>query len=252
MKTKLFTLSALACALIFSGCSKDEDQSILLKTNSPIVLNAKQTATIEASSSQPITYKSKNEFHATVSNSGLVTGRYVGETEIHLSNGRDSKVIKVEVAPKENLYPTPSLEWGTAKSQIIAKYGTPSNESGNIIGYSNYSTAAPIAVFQFEDNKLKLSAVLVKMPYASTLADFLLERYIPIDVDSDKYTAMFLNGLSLKTATTCISLSAYNYSYMMVMYMYIDESISTQSRTSGDDSYLESYRAILDQLLDNF
>ena len=149
MKSKILAFSALMIAVVLTSCSSDDDKGIILKTKSPIVLNSKQTATIEATSTKSISYKSKNEFHATVTNSGLVTAMFVGETEILLSSGSDTKLIKVEVAPKVNLYETPSIEWGASKSQIIAKYGEPNTENATGIGYNNYSPSSLIALFLF-------------------------------------------------------------------------------------------------------
>ena len=96
MKTKIFTSVALVSALLFSSCSKDEDQSIhkdqsiQLQNQSPIVLQHEQNATIYAVSTEPISYNSENEFHAKVSNNGVITAQYVGETKIDLTNGFDS------------------------------------------------------------------------------------------------------------------------------------------------------------------
>lgn len=249
MKTNFFALLTLMCALTFSSCSKDDGDTIDLQTPSEIVLNSKQTAEIKAISQSPISYKSKNEFNATVSDKGLVTANFVGETEILLTNGSNSKSIVVRVDPKINLYPEPSIEWGITKSQIIAKYGKPDTETADGIGYSGYSSAAPIAMFLFENNRLKSSAVTVKASYASTLGSFLAERYLPIDVDTSKYTAMFVNGLKPETITTAINLSVYNLSYLMVLYVDVKK-ISSRSDNNSADTTIDSFRTLANQLVD--
>ncbi len=249
MKTNFFALLTLVCALTFSSCSKDDGDTIDLQTPSEMILNSKQTAQIKAISKSPIRYESKNEFNATVSDKGLVKANFVGETEIKVTNGSDSKSITIKVDPKVNLYPEPSIEWGITKSQIIAKYGKPDTETADGIGYSGYSSAAPIAMFLFENNRLKSSAVTVKTSYASALGSFLTERYLPIDVDSDKYTAMFVNGLKSETITTAVYLSVYNLSNLMVTYLDVRD-LSSRSNNNSADTTIDSFRTLANQLVD--
>lgn len=185
MKTKNFTLASLLFVAILSSCSKDEDQTIQVSNQSPMVLNYKQTAKINATSSQPISYRSENEFHAKVSNSGEITAMYIEETKINLSNDSDSKSIQVVAEPKFTLYKTPCIEWEMTRSQINTQYGKPNTEIASGIGYTTTSFSAPIIMFAFDSNdNLKTSAVMVKTAYASTLGDFLVERYMPIDVNT--------------------------------------------------------------------
>ncbi|MEG1635735.1 MAG: hypothetical protein RR388_08915 [Rikenellaceae bacterium] len=248
MKTKNFTLAALLLVATLSSCSKDEDQSIQVGNQSPVVLNYKQTANIDAVSTQPISYNSENEFHAKVSSSGEITAQHVGEAKINLTNGSDSKSIQVVVEPKFNLYKTPSIEWGATKSQIKAQYGKPDNETANGVGYSNYSSSAPIVMFVFNSNdRLISSAVVVKTVYASTLADFLIERYMPIDVNTSEYTAMFVNGLSTEKITTAINLSVYNLSYLMVLYVDVRNAAKTKSPETKVS--IDTYRGIAEEML---
>lgn len=247
MKTKIFTLATLLLTATLSSCSKDEDQTIQVSNQSPMVLNYKQTAKINAVSSQPISYRSENEFHAKVSNSGEITAMHVGETKINLSNGSDSKSIQVVVEPKFNLYKTPCIEWGMTKSQIKTQYGKPDSETSSGIGYTTTSSSAPIIMFAFDSNdKLKTSAVMVKTAYAETLGDFLVERYMPIDVNTSEYTAMFVNGLSTDKITTAINLSVYNLSYLMVMYVDVRNAANTKSTP---DVSIDTYREIAESLL---
>ena len=231
MKTKIFAMLALVSAFTFSGCSKDENDTIELQTPSAIVLNSKQTAEIKAISNSPISYESKNEFNATVSDKGVVTANFVGETYIKLTNGSDTKTITVRVDPKVSLYPEPCTDWGITKKQFIAKYGKPNTETADGIAYSSYSEAAPVAMFLFENDKLKSAAIMVKSAYASSLGNFLAERYLPIDVDTDKYIARFVNGIKKDNITMAIDLSLYNINYLMVMYI----DISSKSRTTHEN-----------------
>ena len=253
MKTKLFTLfTVLLCIVVFSSCSKDDEGGTEIKINTrmPITLNHKETLTIDATSVQTITYSSDNEFHAKVSRSGVVTANYVGETMIILDNGSDSKSIHLRVEPLYKLYETPSIEWGKTKREIIAKYGNPDSETDTAIGYMDYSTNAPIAMFLFDDNqRLKSSSVIVKIAYTSTLSNFLLERYMPIDVNAEEYTATFVNGLEIENVTTGINLSLYNLSYMMVIYFDARDTSNTTRTIENID--IDDYTQIVESLIKN-
>ena len=220
MKTKFFTLSSLLITVsLLSSCSKEDDNLIMLSSPNTITLHHEQTEQIDAVSTLSIDYSSENEFHATVTNAGEIEANYVGETIINLTNGSDSKMVKVTVEPRYNLYPAPCSDWGATRSEVIAMYGTPDYETDYGIGYENYSTPAPMAMFVFDDNGgLSSSAILVKTSYSSTLTDYLLERYMTAAVDSEDYTAMFINALTLEKTTTAIMLSVYNLRHFQVFY----------------------------------
>ena len=248
MKTKIFTSFVLVSTLLFSSCSKDEDQSIQLQNQSPIVLKYEQMATIDAVSTEPISYNSENEFHAKVSSNGVITAEHVGKTKINLTNGFDSKSIQVTVEPKYNLYETPNIEWGTTKSKIKTQYGTPDNEDADGFGYLNYSSSAPIAMFLFNSNdQLESCAIMVKMVYASTLTNFLLERYLPINVDTKDYTATFINNLTTAEKITSIGLLAYNLNYLEVIYF--DASNIFNQTKSTSKTFINRYRNIAEKLI---
>ncbi len=220
MKTKIYLTTLLSVTVLSISCSKTEDQSIQIKTQSPITLNSKQSERIEATSVSKIVFTTENEFNATVSDLGVVTANCVGETIINLTNGHESASINVVVEPRYNLYPTPNNKWGATKNEVKSMYGTPSSETASGFSYANYSAAAPILLFLFDDSgSLYSSAVLVKASYISNLADFLLERYVPISVDSDNYTAAFVDGLTVENIKTGVFLSVYNISYVMVLYV---------------------------------
>ena len=103
-------------------------------------------------------------------------------------------------------------------------------------------------MFAFDSNdRLTSSAVMVKTAYASTLGDFLVERYMPIDVNTSEYTAMFVNGVSKEKITTAINLSVYNLSYLMVMYVDVRNAAKTKS--SDAEASIDTYRDIAEKML---
>lgn len=171
---------------------------------------------INATSTSPIIYQSSDEYHATVSNSGLIDARFVGDANISLSNADDSKSIKVTIEPQYNLYKTPSLNWGTLRSEIITQYGVPESSTADVILYDDYSNSAPILMFLFDDqDRLISSSVMVKSRYSSDLGSFLAERYPLISSDD---AILLMDALEFDDATTIISADLYNLSYWMVMY----------------------------------
>ncbi len=117
----------------FISCGEKIDKSITL-TSTDQAMHFDDEFQIIASSVSPIRYTSEDEYHAKVSESGLVTAGKVGETNIVLSNGSDSRKLKIAVTPESNLYPEPDLTFGMTKSQVMAKIGNPRYQHGRWSG----------------------------------------------------------------------------------------------------------------------
>ena len=234
-------------ALAFAGCDKGEDakSNVIQLTSSDQTMYYDDEFQIDATSDTPITYTSENEYHAEVSASGFVTAGRVGETNIVLTNGEDTKKIKITVRPKSNLYPEPDLTFGMSRSAVKAKLGTPDNETDTGIGYMDWSNAAPTLLCLCDDyDKLEVYAVMVKTSYTSTLTDFLLERYVPAALPDDgDIIAIFVNGLDRETANMAVSLVLYNLSNLMVMYTPFPIP-DTRSATSNSD-IMKSIEALM-------
>jgi hypothetical protein len=213
---KTLLILAVIVAAITSGCSKgdDENPAIILKTAEK-TLSFGDTYQIEATSPSPITYTAENDYYAAVSSSGLVTARFVGETNITLTNDKDSKKVTIIVSPKSTLYPTPNVEFGISRSALIAKLGKPAKETSSGIAYSNYSNVAELVMYVFDANdKLTNTGVAVKTAYSSELGAFLSERYLLIN----KENLLFVNSLDPKKEAMLIRASLYNTSYWLVSY----------------------------------
>lgn len=242
MKLTRNSLLILAAAIttMFGSCSKDDsaNTSISLKSVEKNLFCG-ETYQIEAASTSEITYTSENEYNATVSSSGLVTARFIGETNVTLTNGNDSKKIKIVVNPHYSLYPDPCLNFGISKSEIIAKYGTKFEEKDNGICYSNYSIAAPLVMYFFDtNNKLKSTFVAVKTAYSSDLGAFLAERYML----ADKGNRIFINSTDPKKATMLIGASLQNTSYWLVVYgPYTSKSNTSTLRSSVNRTLLDEF-----------
>jgi hypothetical protein len=215
MKITVFLIGA-ALSLIFVSCSKDDEVDKLITLDSSAkTLYFGDEYQIKATSNTPLLYSSEDEYHASVSEPGLVTARFVGETNVVLSNGNDTKKVLITVKAQSNLYPDPNMEFGISKSALITKYGTPDDETETGILYDNFSNAAEAVMYIFdENNKLKSTAVVVKTSYSSNLGTFLVERYLPVDIDN----LIFVNALKPEDATMLIGADLYNLSYWLVVY----------------------------------
>ncbi len=234
MKNIFFALLAIT-TLVFAGCDKEGDgeSNAIRLTSSDQTMYYGDEFQINATSDTPITYTSESEYHAEVSASGLVTAGRVGQTNIVLTNGEDTKRIKITVRPQSNLYPEPDLTFGMSRSAVKAKLGTPDAETEDAIRYDDYSSNAPQLACLFDEvDKLSSYAVLVKTSYSSQLGDFLAERYVAAIVDPDEEVFLFLlNALDPYDATMSIGVSIYNLSYFMVLYAPVS-STTTRSRSA--------------------
>ncbi|MBD9177607.1 MAG: hypothetical protein EGP82_00240 [Odoribacter splanchnicus] len=236
MKKVLFLLVMVAA---FVACSKDDDG--LDVGNDEITLQSDGTYTITAKTDNPLVYTSNNEYVAKVTNDGIIKAQRIGEANIEVSDGSSSANILVKVTPKYNTYPAPFLEFGTSKSDIIAKYGTPDSETTNGIGYTNYSTKAPMLMFLFDsNNKLSATSVLVKTSYSSELGSFLAERYAPFTYSDESYTIFFVNGLTKNSITMAVGASVYNLNYWLVTYFPYIPTKSSSTKTFSFDELIKN------------
>ena len=118
----------------------------------------------------------------------------------------------------------------------------------NFIGYPVWwlfqcRTDFDVPVWFIKQNDKLCCTVLVKSSYSSTLADFLLERYLIVSEKDGLF--LFLNGLNLDTATMAVTLQLYDSSYWQVMYLSSTPS-STRSIRSGENPVDNS---VFDELL---
>lgn len=245
---KKITLCFLALLPLLSvSCSKDDEpnRDITVEIAEQNLYFGDEYQ-IQASSNTPITYSSNDEYHAEVSDSGLVTARFVGETSIVLSNENNSKEIPIVVKPKSNLYPKPNLDFGISKSNLISNLGAPDAETEEGIAYAGYSGAAPMVMYLFDENdELENVGVLVKTLYSSELGIFLSERYLPADPEN----LIFVNALEASKITMLVGAELYNEEHWMVIYLPYSDSAKMNFRSknktsSGVDELYEQVKKI--------
>lgn len=243
MRIAMKTLLIIAAAALVS-CSKDDEVSQKISVDAAEKqLSFNETYQIAAKSASALTYTSENEYHASVSATGLVSALFVGETNITLSNAADTKKVKVVVTPKSRLYPTPNLEFGISKSALIAKLGKPDKEVAGGIAYNGGTTASPLVMYVFDANgQLTVAGVAVSTVYSSELGAYLLERYLLIDKES----RVFVNALEPQKVSMVVGASLYDTSMWLVSY----KSYSYQPNSSVLKSSSKS--SVFDELMGRF
>lgn len=190
MKKLLFMMFILTSLSCLSSCSKEDDFTI---TKSDYVLYHDEKATISGTGNfDKLVWNSDNDFVATITG-GTISANTIGTTSIVAS--AENLKINVTVKPKHNLYEEPDISWGTSMSSIKSKYGTPYSSSSSSLLYKTNNSYAPYILYGFTNGKLSLSSVVLKNStyVVDKIADFLLERYIPITVDAEDLTAGLLH-----------------------------------------------------------
>lgn len=241
----------LAAILVFSACSSDDetDKVTLSKTN--YVMYHDDRNAIEGTNVENTTWSSDNEYVATIENNTIV-GQYVGKTVVKSANKKQS--FSVEVKPKYHTYEEPCLDWGATKSDIIAKYGSPLAETEDVIGYKTSNPNAPLMMFTFKNGKLSASAVTCKISVAYQLTDFLMERYLPIDVDASNYSATLVHCVGKKDNHQIDYIVGMQYNSSMgginVIYIPNDSKTRTAEKITADflSNLLKDYQEKIDAI----
>lgn len=152
------------------------------------VLHHSETEPIQGINVSDLEWESEDEFVAMVSD-GVIKGQFVGKTNIGESEHGLS--FTVEVKPEYNLYDAPDMNWGASMASIKNRYGTPYRSDSDALLYESENPNAPYYMYVFENGFLSYSYVIVPLSAASLLVDFLSERYMAVEVDTNKKTAYF-------------------------------------------------------------
>lgn len=225
MKKNLPVLLILSLLVVLS-CKKEYNEEKIKLNYSSYTLTADETVqlTITEGNSNEIRWSSENEFVASVSENGLVTGLHVGSTVIRAEEG----YCEIIVTPKYSYYQEPSTAWGTSIENIISIYGLPNNKivDNNVasIYYANDNFYSPLTGYFFILNKLEISTVLFPVEQIEKLAEFLNERYQLVYVSDDPdMLAVYVDGFPTAWTTgICVNLAS-NEEYFWVDYYQLDQ-----------------------------
>lgn len=198
-------LLCVACVLVFSSCSKDDNEIIPSLNKKEITLYTEETAYLTYSGGECV-WGSDNPLIASVKE-GTVTANLVGETLIHANDA----TCKVIVKPRFTKYYEPYIKFGEDKSKVeqyMSGYEISKNEN-NQLAY-NGENGILYYLYTFENGKLNASGFATKLSESDYLIDFITERYIPISQEGT--TFMFVSpdaqiGVALQITISYIAVA---------------------------------------------
>ena len=121
------------------------------------------------------------------------------------------------------------MEWGASESEVTNFMNGYENlgKNGNTLGFADLDNEI-VYMYTFENNSLSSSAIGASfISKGEEITNFLLERYVPIDVDESSYLAIMIS--IDKKIGVAVSFNA-SSGLMMVLYMPInDNSTNTKS-----------------------
>lgn len=173
-----------------------------------------------------------NDFIVSVTDKSVATAEHVGDCII--SNG-DSR-CNVSVKGRISLYKDPITQWGISKSQLISICGNDYIEQNGNIGYKSNDPNCPMVAYMFKNNALNGVVVLVSTKKSEILAEFLVERYLPVEQSGYEY--YFVNNNNPSKVTTVVMLSFYDADYWMVTYVSANKSRTTFYENSAINAML--------------
>lgn len=242
MKRIIYLMILIAIGAYVSSCETNQDGGNVL-TKTSYSLKSDSSTSIEGNIPSSAVWDSQNEFVATAAGCNL-SSHFVGSTYLQW-NGNN---IRVDVKPRYNLYDEPDMSWGSSLNTIISRYGTPDNESGNMILYETGNKAVPYELYQFDNNSLCSCGVVVHLEYGSSLVDFLGERYLFYSVDSYNYTADFAHcyGKIDNPQIDYIGQMAFSSSIGGIVVVYVG---GNSSRSENSATIVESFANNLESLI---
>lgn len=217
---KIFGLMLLCATMVGTmSCEQDVDEvgSKVLLSKTSYTMYSDATADIEGIGLDNAIWSSNNEYVATANGNTLSSDK-IGSTNLYC-NGQK---ISVTVKPRYTLYTEPDMSWGSSKSSIISKYGTPFADDGQTIMYETTNTFVPYIAYMFNETGLFACGAVVQLTAGSTLVDFLGERYVFYSVNTSTYTASFAHCYGRKDSPQVdyAGQMAYNSSMGGILVVY--------------------------------
>lgn len=209
---KSLLLSSAALSVLFVSCGSDGgEEEILTVSPTSVIMHYDESQQLTASG-QIDFWTSDNEFVATVSPSGLVSGNHVGVTSIKAAKGTKSVFSTVEIKPRYNVFDTPVTDFGATKATIKSREKhTFSSERDNALLYIFSEGTHPcLASYAFQNNKLFAIYLYLKAGDYQAAGLHLLERYQPATLYDDAY--FFMNGLTSASSNMMIMLETTTFS----------------------------------------
>ena len=223
MKKVLYILLLMVFA---TGCTKDpnsgnsnnSDSEGISLNETEISLYKDDEYTIQAISETPLIYTSDNEYHATVSNNGLVKARYVGTTTINISNSSEVKHLKVNVIPRHEGFSVPNISFGDNRETVIGIMGEPDyiQFNGKVYGYYFDGYCPEYLEVRFEEDMVSEFELVFMLTYEDEAKGYVSERY------KYQYTHLttdyYINALETIDATMLVGSYKMNARYWGLVF----------------------------------
>ena len=219
MKRKSLAALVMA-AVIFASCKEEEKSPEITLEKDSVTLTSGGEFLINAISDYDLTYKSEDNYHAKVDEKGLVTAKYIGETNIVVSNSENSKKVKITVEPEYDICEDLCPYLGKTKSQILSKFGD--NDISNnekYITYEDYTSYVHYLTFRIENDVVIGIAISVNKSYWSILEGYLKERYVFAGKnDGIDVIYKYFDNTDEAKIKTMILVTGYDDTYLAVTY----------------------------------
>lgn len=224
---KILLLSLVTLMMV--GCGNDDEAKLTLDSGK-ISLYSDDTEKITAS--EKVTWNSDNEFVATISKDGVVTGEHIGKAVITATSNNGEAICEIEVKAKYSTFTEPVLEFGASKSTIKSKEKrTLLTEDATSLSFKSDKSPVQGVIYLFENGKMKSVGVFVNLSSSRETTNFLLERYMPVATGTRNVVGIMLNNLpDLATMSVAIGVEP---EYALVGYMPYSRN-KTRSITEGD------------------
>lgn len=207
----------IAVALTATGCRKDDNYNNITLDRYAVEMRTGDTQTVYVVTGDPdnVAWGSVNDFVATVAG-GKIFGLRIGQTVVTANNAS----VAVTVKGRIDLYDEPldNLRWGMTKEQVVALLGVPAKIDNNVLTYNLVSSVNSFKSYEFDmNNRLAAANITVSKDKTSQLDDFLAERYMLINSESD-VRRDYINSLTYSTATMAVSRTTHDDDYWLISY----------------------------------
>lgn len=202
----LVLLMVVSLPLFISCGSDDDDDSPKPLSVNPASVSMKYDDSQQLSATGATSWRSENEFVATVNQNGLVKGRHIGSTNIVANNGKSSGKCVVSITPRYTYYDLPILNWGASEAQIRnAETHTFNSKSGDnlIYSYTN-GTVVALVMYGFKNGALEIVMQLTPKSHYINAGYFIIERFQPYGESNGMY--IFGDSMDYNKAITIVGL----------------------------------------------
>lgn len=179
---------AMVCMVALSACTKEVK---LRPESATLYAGDSIQVTVENAGATP-RLVSEDVFVASVSETGWLKARHVGETTVRCDYDASSTTAelaqcKVTVQPRYEYYTEPISDWTTTRAQLIEQLGEPSIDNGEMLVFGNPNKDDFIYLYYLAEGKIIQSNIVHKSLTVDEAEAFLSERYAAMEDEPRSY-----------------------------------------------------------------